>query len=72
MFFVMHRRCIEQPKFALLDEAVAAISADWVSRLYNLAKRRDITLVSIAHNVAVERLHKNRLRLESNGAWQIE
>lgn len=72
MLFVTNRTPTGQPKYALLDEAVAAISADWVSRLYNLAKKHDITLISIAHNTAVEQLHKRRLRLGLEGAWTIE
>ena len=72
MFFVLNRTPTGQAKFALLDEAVAAISADWVSRLYNLAKTRGITLVSIAHNISVEQLHERRLRLGSGGTWTVE
>ena len=71
MFFVLQRVPSGQPRYALLDEATAAISMDWFSRLYDAAKKRGITVVSIAHNVAVEKLHTRRLTLSSDGAWTL-
>ena len=72
MFFVLQRVPAGQPRYALLDEATAAISMDWFSRLYEAAKERGITVVSIAHNVAVEKLHPRRLTLAAEGSWALK
>ena len=59
-------------RFVLLDEATSAISSDWVKRLYDVAKRHGITLVSIAHSKEVEEYHKTVVRLSEGGGWAVE
>ena len=70
MLFALER--VPAPRFALLDEATAAISSDWVGRLYAAAKARGVTLVSIAHNRELAAAHHARtLALGAGGTWEV-
>ena len=57
-------------KFVLLDEATSAISNDWVKKLYDIAKKEGIVLISIAHSKEVEMYHENVLELGKKGTWK--
>ena len=56
--------------FFFKDESTSAISADWVGKLYDLAKSQGITVVSIAHSKEVEKYHEKVLALKSDGGWE--
>lgn len=49
------------PKYALLDEATSAISTDMVDNLFNQAKKRNITLLTISHSAQVDAHHKRAI-----------
>ena len=49
------------PKYALLDEATSAISTDMVDNLFEQAKRRNITLLTISHSAQVDAHHQRAI-----------
>ncbi|KAJ2365828.1 ATP-binding cassette long-chain fatty acid transporter pxa1, partial [Coemansia sp. RSA 2611] len=51
------------PRFAVLDEATSAVSADVEGLIYEHAKRLGITLITISHRPALYRHHTYLLRL---------
>jgi ABC-type uncharacterized transport system fused permease/ATPase subunit len=56
------------PKFAVLDECTSAVSADVEERLYEVAKDRGITSITISQRLALEQFHVHELRMgDSNG-----
>ena len=65
------RLFFHSPKFALLDEATSAISADYVSKLFELAKKKGITLFTISHSPEVDKHHKTALDLRKGGKYQL-
>jgi len=57
----MARIYYHQPDFAVLDEATSMVSATLEPRLYRQAQSLGITVVSIAHRVAVWKFHTHVL-----------
>eukprot|EP00469_Lotharella_globosa_P011671 CAMPEP_0167786204 /NCGR_PEP_ID=MMETSP0111_2-20121227/8649_1 /TAXON_ID=91324 /ORGANISM="Lotharella globosa, Strain CCCM811" /LENGTH=275 /DNA_ID=CAMNT_0007677533 /DNA_START=125 /DNA_END=953 /DNA_ORIENTATION=- len=57
----MARVYYHQPDFAVLDEATSMVSATLEPRLYRQAQSLGITVVSIAHRVAVWKFHTHVL-----------
>ncbi|TPX49056.1 hypothetical protein SeMB42_g02750 [Synchytrium endobioticum] len=62
------------PRFAVLDEATSAVSADVEALLYTTANDLDITVITISHRPALFKYHRYLLRLAADGshAWSLE
>ncbi|KAJ3041333.1 hypothetical protein HDV00_009474 [Rhizophlyctis rosea] len=63
------------PRFAILDEATAAVSTDVEALLYSTAKDENITIVTISHRPSLFKYHKFLLRVGEGGAgdaWSYE
>ncbi|CAD7698307.1 unnamed protein product [Ostreobium quekettii] len=71
----MARLLFHRPKYAILDEATSAVSADGEQKLYEACLRADITLLSIAHRHSVKRFHSLVINFDgsqSGNGWSIE
>ncbi|KAJ3021785.1 hypothetical protein HKX48_007756 [Thoreauomyces humboldtii] len=63
------------PKFAVLDEATSAVSADVEALLYSHAKEAKITLITISHRPSLFRYHSRLLRVGEGASgldWEWE
>lgn len=60
-----------KPKFALLDEATSAIPQALEEKVFERANQLGITLVSIAHNMKIQRYHKHLLELDGFGGYRF-
>ncbi|KAJ3050640.1 hypothetical protein HK097_008379 [Rhizophlyctis rosea] len=56
-----------RPRFAVLDEATAAVSTDVEALLYSTAKDEGITIVTISHRPSLFKYHKFLLRVGESG-----
>eukprot|EP00466_Bigelowiella_natans_P008671 jgi/Bigna1/145369/aug1.98_g20077 len=61
------RLFFHKPKFAILDEATAAINPDEESKLYEELAKLDVTFFSIAHRLNLRRFHQKELNLAGDG-----
>ncbi|KAJ3373461.1 hypothetical protein HDU91_000076 [Kappamyces sp. JEL0680] len=52
-----------QPRFAVLDEATSAVSTDVEALMYNSAKERGITLITISHRPSLFKYHPYLLKI---------
>ncbi|KEP65952.1 UNVERIFIED_CONTAM: ABC transporter, ATP-binding domain-containing protein [Hammondia hammondi] len=57
------RLFFHQPVFAILDEATSAVSVDMESTLYRLCREKNITLITISHNLSLLKYHESLLRI---------
>lgn len=64
------RLLYHKPKFAVLDECTAAVSADGEVVLYNAMAEAGITLLSVAHRKAVMEFHQAAIVLDGSGGWE--
>lgn len=64
------RLLYHKPKFAVLDECTAAVSADGEVVLYNAMAEAGITMLSVAHRKAVMDFHQAAVILDGSGAWE--
>lgn len=65
------RLLYHKPRFAVLDECTAAVSADGEVVLYEAMASAGITLLSVAHRKAVMNYHEIAVVLDGCGGWEI-
>lgn len=71
----MARLLFHAPKYAILDEATSAVSADGEAVLYTACVQVGITMLSIGHRPALRDFHSTVLHLEGQDGdkgWRIE
>ncbi|KAK2742467.1 hypothetical protein FQN57_005358 [Myotisia sp. PD_48] len=64
-----------EPRYAFLDEATSAVSSDVEGLLYERAKERGITLITISTRVSLKKHHTFNLTLglePDNMGWEID
>lgn len=66
------RLLYHRPKFAVLDECTAAVSAVGEVVLYRAMANAGITLLSVAHRKAVMQFHQAAVMLTGDGKWEIK
>ena len=65
------RLLYHRPKYAILDECTAAVSAEGELVLYRAMVEAKITLLSVAHRDAVKQFHEKQVVLKGDDAWQV-
>ncbi|KAK2740599.1 hypothetical protein FQN55_008808 [Onygenales sp. PD_40] len=71
----MARLLYHEPKYAFVDEATSAVSSDVEGLLYEQAKHRGITLITISTRVSLKKYHTFNLTLgmgEDGSEWEIQ
>lgn len=64
-----------KPRFAVLDEATSAVSTDVEALMYNSAKEKGITLITISHRPSLFKYHPYLLRIgegASGKEWEFK
>ncbi|PWN38677.1 putative peroxisomal half ABC transporter [Ceraceosorus guamensis] len=71
--FAFARLLYHAPRFGILDETSSAVSTDVEGLMYQAAKERGITLITISHRPSLMRYHTHLLHLggEAN-SWKLE
>ncbi len=65
------RLLLNSPRFAVLDEATSALDIKTEKRLYNLLKKRELSLISVGHRPSLKDFHENILELNGQGDWKL-
>ena len=65
------RLLLNSPQFAVLDEATSALDIDTEKHLYNLLKRRELSIISVGHRPTLKDFHQNVLELNGKGSWKL-
>lgn len=71
----MARLLFHAPKYAILDEATSAVSADGERMLYTACVNVGITMLSIGHRPALRDFHSSVLHFEGQDGgkgWRLE
>ncbi|CAD7694908.1 unnamed protein product [Ostreobium quekettii] len=71
----MARLLFHRPKYAILDEATSAVSADGEQKLYDACLNANITLLSIAHRHSLKRFHTLVINFDGSQTgkgWSVE
>ncbi|GMH39546.1 hypothetical protein BSKO_07444 [Bryopsis sp. KO-2023] len=71
----MARLLYHKPKFAVLDEATSAVSADGEQKLYEACIRANVTMLSIGHRPSLKQFHSTIVHFDGSqkgSGWSIE
>ena len=66
------RLLLSGARFAFLDEATTALSAQGELNMYKLLKESVTAFVSVGHRESLEQFHDGILDLTGNGEWQFD
>ncbi|EWC48684.1 hypothetical protein DRE_01906 [Drechslerella stenobrocha 248] len=69
------RLLYHEPKYAFVDEGTSAVSSDVEGLLYETAKQRGITLITISTRAQLKKYHTYQLRLgmgEYGSGWEFD
>ncbi|KAH0610641.1 uncharacterized protein H6S33_012168 [Morchella sextelata] len=67
------RLLYHEPKYAFIDEGTSAVSQDVEGLLYETAKERGITLITISTRAQLKKYHTFQLQLDGpNGGWEFD
>ncbi len=69
------RLIYHEPRYAFLDEATSAVSSDVEGLLYEKAKEKGITLITISTRASLKKYHAFNLSLglgEEGEEWEVE
>jgi len=68
------RLLLAAPKYAVLDEATAAVSKEIEEELLRLIDAAGVTMISVSHRPTLRRFHMQVLRIlkDGEGGWETE
>lgn len=65
------RVLVNRPRFVVLDESTSALDVPNEARIYAELQKEGATFLSVAHRPSVVEYHRNVLRLNASGEWEI-
>tara|TARA_Y100001968_G_C18953374_1_gene524219 strand:- start:107 stop:616 length:510 start_codon:yes stop_codon:yes gene_type:complete len=65
------RLLLNAPSFAVLDEATSALDVKTEEHLYQLLKKRDLSVISVGHRPTLIEFHSSVLELVGDGCWHL-